>query len=544
MTDWIRLLNEAPLAGLMLVVALGYLFGQLSWRGLSLGPAGGTLGVAILFGSFGLSFRALYGIDNPPVTLGSLGFALFIYSVGFEAGPRFFASLRGGTGWRFVSVGVVVNVVALAVVVIAGRLLGLNASVTAGVLAGALTSAPTYAAAAEVCQDASALAVSFALTYPVGLAGVVVLVQFMPRLARVSLTSEEEDPEEMPRPRSPELERAFEVSDDKICGKTLKNLDLTHTTGCFIVRIHRGSEVLAPSAETTLEAGDHVMARGRFDELEVFARIVGPEVYDRDLLDAMPPSRRVRISGRGIDGKSLRDLELTRRHRCLVTSITRGEVVLEPWPELPLQRDDVLEIVGPREGVRAAAEELGRFERSTDETDIAIYAGGICLGILLGRLRLPIGAFDFRLGLAGGLLLTGVVLGRYRRLGPFSAHVPQAARQLVRDLGILLFVAETGVRAGESPFLGLRDALAPALIVGVLATLIPVLAAWAIGQFVFRLRPVDTWGSIGGGMTSSAALVALRRAADSNEPALSYAASYAVASVLVTVAGPLVVWLM
>jgi len=544
MTEWIRALNDAPLAGLMLVVALGFSVGRLSWRGLGLGPAGGTLGVAILMGALGLSTKAFYATDDPAITLGDLGFALFIYSVGFEAGPRFFASLRGGTGWRFVVVGVVVNLVALAVAVVTGRALGLDSSVAAGVLAGALTSAPTYAAAAEVCADTSALAISFAVTYPVGLVGVVVLVQFMPRLLHTSLVSEHDDPEEAPRPRSPELERAFDVRAEGVCGRTLRDLDLTHSTGCYVVRIHRGSQVLAPSADTVLEKGDHVMVRGRFDELEVFSRLVGPEVYDSELRDAMPPSRRVRLARRGIHGKALCDLDLAQRHRCLVTSITRGGVVLEPWPELPLQRDDVLEIVGPREGVRAAADELGRFERSTDETDIAIYAAGIFLGILLGRVDLQIGSLHFRLGLAGGLLLTGIVLGRFRRIGPFSAHVPQAARQLVRDLGILLFVAETGVRAGESPFSGLRDALGPALGAGVVVTLVPVLAAWALGHYLFRLRPVDTWGSIGGGMTSSAALVTLRRAADSNEPALSYAASYAVASVLVTIAGPVVVWLM
>ena len=187
MQGLVDLLNDSPLAGLMLVVAAGFTLGRISWRGIALGPAGGTLLVALFMGSMGLGFREMYGTKHPELTLGALGFCLFIYSVGFEAGPRFFSALRGGSGWRFVVVGAVVNVTALLLAVLCGKLMHLGEAVTAGVLSGALTSAPTYAAAIEVTRDPGALSVAFALTYPVGLAGVVVLSQFLPRLMRDDL---------------------------------------------------------------------------------------------------------------------------------------------------------------------------------------------------------------------------------------------------------------------------------------------------------------------------------------------------------------------
>jgi putative transport protein len=121
--------------------------------------------------------------------------------------------------------------------------------------------------------------------------------------------------------------------------------------------------------------------------------------------------------------------------------------------------------------------------------------------------------------------------------------VPPAARQLVRDLGILLLVAETGVRAGQRPIAQMSHMLAPTLLVALAATLIPIVLAALLARRILRLRPVEAWGSIGGGMTSSAALVTVKRAADSNEPAISYATAYAVASVLAAVAGRIVVWL-
>ncbi|MHC5009826.1 MAG: aspartate-alanine antiporter-like transporter [Planctomycetota bacterium] len=547
MQELVRSLNQVPLAGLMLVVTLGFSLGRLQWRGMSLGPAGGTLLVAILLGANGLSFRALYGAAEPMLTVGGFGFALFIYSVGFEAGPRFFSSLKGGPGWRFVAVGTVVNVLALGFAVLCGRVLGLSDAITAGLLSGALTSAPTYAAAAEVCSDTTALAVSFAVIYPVGLVGVVLLIEYVPRLMGDDLTEgvgESEGRGAERRTGQPELTRAFEVASSDVAGRTLAELDLSHRTGCYVTMIHRGTEIIVPRAETTLETGDHALAKGRLGELQTFAKIVGPEIYDQELRNRMPAPRRLVVMSKNVIGRNLRQLDLARKHGCLVVGIERGGVRLDPSADVPLERADVLDVVGSRGDLRKLAEVMGRYERPTHETDIAVYAGGIFLGLLLGRLGLGGFGLDVTVGTAGGLLFAGILLGRLRTIGPFQTHVPRAARQLVRDLGILLFVAETGVKAGESLAGAVLEVIFPLLGAGLLVTALPVLGALIVARRILHMRPVDAWGSISGGMTSSAALVAVRRAADSNEAAVSYAASYAVASVLVTIAGQVVVYLM
>lgn len=546
MTQAIQTLNAIPLAGLMLVVTLGFLLGRLAWRGMSLGPAGGTMGVAIALGAAGLSFSQLYSASQPRITVGAFGFALFIYSVGFEAGPRFFDALRGGRGWHFPFIGAVVTLVALALAAICGRLFGLGSSVTAGLLAGALTSAPTYAAAVEVASDRAILAVAFAITFPAGLVGMVVMAQFLPRLmgddlAAGTATLEET---ELGERHSPDLQRAFAVEREAVIGKPLSELDLIRRTGCIVTRHHRDGQVMVPDRDTRLARGDHVMARGRFEQLQRFEALVGPEVYNQELRRRLPSPRAIQLTRTTAAGKTLRQLELFRQHRCLVTGVQRQDESIEPTADLVLERGDVVLVSGQRDGVRAVARLLGRFERSSYETDIAIYAGGILLGLLLGRLHLGWLGFDLQLGYAGGLLFTGVLLGRFRRIGPFSAHVPIAARQLVRDLGILLFIAETGVTAGGSSLAGIRGLVWQTLTCGLLVTVVPVLAALAIGRYLLAMRPVDAWGSICGGMTSSSALAAVRAAADSSEPSVSYAASYAVASVLATLAGQVVVLLM
>ncbi|MFV1958435.1 MAG: TrkA C-terminal domain-containing protein [Planctomycetota bacterium] len=548
----IERLNDVPLASLMLVVALGYTLGRVNARGIALGPAGGTMLVALLLGSLGLRLEMGAHLGNPVSSIGAFGFALFIYSVGFEAGPRFFSALLGGPGWRFVLVGVLVSVFAVLIAWGSGYFLGLGPNRTAGLLAGGLTSAPTYAAALEtvhdVGEDLTPLTLSFVLTYPVGLVGIVLLIQVIPRIRGVDLERAAEAREGAPAsvilPRGPEWSRTFEVRKRAVCGIPLEALGLPHRTGCYVTRILRGGNLLAPGAGAHLEPGDHVVARGRIDELRRFAAFVGPEVDDRHIADHMPAPRRVVVQSRGAHGRTLRDLDLTKRFSTIVTAIERGGVVLEPEADLRIGRGDVLQVIGRSADVRRVARELGRLERPTTETDIAVYAGGIFLGLLLGQLRLPGTGFQVTLGYAGGLLISGVLLGRLQHLGPFSTHVPRAARQLVRDLGILLFIAETGVLAGSSSLSGMHGMILPVLAAGALVAVVPVLLAVFVACRFLGLGPIDAWGSVSGGLTSSAALSALQRATGGNASALSYAASYAVASVLATISGQIVVYLL
>lgn len=541
------LLIELPLAGLMLVVTFGFIAGRIGWRGVNAGPAGGTLGVALFAGYHGITLESLYGSVLPELTIGGLGFALFIYSVGFEAGPQFVASLRSRRGWNFVGAGSMVVVFAVLLTIGLARLIGLDASTAAGVLAGGLTSAPTFAAASEEAADAARLSVAFALTYPFGLLGLVLMIQLLPRLTGTDLSRGaapvvDDDTARIPRRKAaPELTRAFTVQAAEITGVPLRELQLTRRTGCMISRIHRGDDVLIADAGTVLQEGDHVLAAGRLDELQAFEKLVGPEVYSAALRERLPAPRRVHVGARGAVGKSLAELDLMRRHRCMVQKIERGREFIEPGGEVVLLRHDLVDVIGPSDGVRAVAKELGRFEPDPNTTDIAIYAGGIVLGLVIGNIHFKPLGWDFTLGHAGGLLLVGVLLAWLRHVGPISANVPKPARQLVRDLGILLFVGETGMAAGAALHTGIEFEVWQVIGAGVAVTMLPVAAALLLGRYLLRMKPVEVWGSVCGGMTSSAALAAVKRAADSNEPAISYAAAFAVASVLVTVAGQVVI---
>lgn len=535
----------------MLVITVGYLLGRLTLRRVSLGPAAATMFVALGLGSLGVGVA--HGTAEEASLLGSFGLALFIYAVGFEAGPRFFESFRDRTGWRFVLVGSLVNLLAIAVALLCASWFGLDGASTAGLLAGALTSAPTLGAASEVVQDRAALSIAFALSYPVGLVGLVLLIQFLPKLLQHDLAKEAADTHEWLGPGrrawrvlhesgSPEVTRTFEVTVEDAAGRSLRELDIAQRTGCVVSRIHRAKRSRVATGDFRLEPGDLVTATGRLDELQELQKMVGPEVH-RGLPRRRPSARRIRVESPTAVGKCLADLAIS-ACRCVVTKIERGEVLVEPGGKVRLARHDVVEVVGERNDVRQVAALLGPFERPAGETDIAIFAGGILVGMLIGSLTIPIGSFDLKLGMAGGLLLVGLCLGHLSHSTRLAAHVPPEARQLVRDLGILLFVADIGLHSGASLAAGVALAPWKLLASSAIVLVCSVVGALQFGRVLLRLRPVDAWGSVCGGLTSTAALHAVRNAADSGEPAISFAAAYAMASILAAVAGQVVLFVL
>lgn len=541
-------INRLPLAGLMLVTALGYTLGRFQCRKISLGPAGGALFVALPLGFAGISMDHLYGGEHPELTIGALGFVLFIYSVGFEAGPRFFASFRTRHGWRYIAVGVAVNVFAVLAALVLGKAFKLDAATVAGVLSGALTSAPTYAAASQIVADEAALSVAFALTYPFGLAGLVLIIQTLPRWFHQDLAQEakkhgdtaSQDGQTISR----EVTRGFVVERDDIVAKPLRELHLTRDTGCLITLVVHDQQPRIPHADTTLSLGDHLLATGRIDELRSFEKRIGSEIDAEDLWRNRPPPGRIQVRNRELCGKALAELRLTHQFHGVIARIQRGDEWVEPGAEVSLELNDIVEVAGSKTDLSHAAKLLGRFEPAVDQANIAIYTGGILIGLLIGAIHFgPLG-LDFKIGSAAGLLIAGVLLGWLGRIGPYPTHVPRPARQFVRDLGILLFIGETGLAAGAELSQGMT--LAPALpLLGACAIMtVTVLASLTFALKALKLGPLDAWGSVCGGMTSSAALHTLRRTADANEVTISYAAAYAVASVIATIAGQVIVLMM
>ncbi|MBX3460405.1 MAG: hypothetical protein KF696_10665 [Planctomycetes bacterium] len=545
MDPLIELLNRIPLAGLMLVVAVGWLVGRIEIRGISLSPSGGVLLTALLMGFLGMDFNALYGATGgvlPRMTIGTFGFALFIYAIGYEAGPRFFAALRG-SGPKFVALALFTNVVALGTVLVVSRLFGLDGGATAGALAGAMTSTPALVSASELAPDIGQLTLAYAVAYPYGQIGLLLMVAVIPRLLGKPLSesggpdsgeSRDDDDDGDARARS------YVVKNTEIEGKSLRELRLPDM-GCVVSRIKRGNDVIMPGPEVRLAEGDVVMCSGKLKSLEALEKFIGPEVYDPALRRSVPNVRHILVARSEAVGKTLAQLDLLGNYSVVVARVERGQEFIEPTGQLQLQRYDVLEVVGRQAHVREAARAVGHLEQAGHETNIALYAAGILAGMLIGSLSVNIAGVGVSPGAAGGLLLAGLLLGRFRRIGRFSANVPLPARQLVRDMGILLFVSEAGVQGGTALAGGFSQSPLGIVVTGACVTTLTVLGTLVVGQRVLKLKPLDAWGAVCGGMTSTTSLEAVNRSAGNSDAVVGYAATYAVAAVLITLAGQMAV---
>jgi putative transport protein len=556
--DLYQLFLETPELVLFVVLGLGYLIGALGIASFKLGPVTGVLVAGLLFGYAGL------GAEESRAT--SIGFMLFIYSVGLQAGPRFFSVvLEDGT--RYVMLVLVTAFSAIAVLLLVSSRLELSPTLSAGVLAGALTSTPTLAAA----QDAVAsglvtpprgattadlrdeIAVGYAIAYLFGMIGLLALVRLVPMLLRVDLAAEAralsahmrlpvagEEEGEAPQRWRP-LVRAYEVREGALTGGTLRELDLSGRYGCLIQQIKREGELLAAGPDLELRPGDRVLVMGELAAQQRIAEQIGPMVLDSDLLDLPTQAREVVVTNSAASGRSIRDLDLIHRFGCFLVGISRAQVELPVTPDLTVEKGDTLYAHGTRQGLDALAAELGHTESKVYETDLLTFALGIAAGLAVGTIRVKIGEIHIGLGAAGGLLLAGILIGFLRSINPTFGRVPRAARWVFMEFGLMVFMAGIGLRAGPS-FFATVTSLGPSVIGAALIVLVvPFAVGTLFGRYVLRLNAALLLGAMTGALTSTPALGLVNQLARSSVPALGYAGTYAFANIVLAFAGTAIV---
>jgi putative transport protein len=232
--------------------------------------------------------------------------------------------------------------------------------------------------------------------------------------------------------------------------------------------------------------------------------------------------------------------QITARRGCFVSRIQRFGVDIPLQGDIPIEAGDVLHVTGPAARLREVGEVVGHMEGATRETDLATFAIGIAAGLLIGGLSVSIAGISVGLGTAGGLLVAGLVIGYLRALHPTFGRVPEAARWIFMELGLTMFMAGVGLRAGAGIIETLAESGLALFVAGVTVTTIPVAIGYVLGRKVLSLNPVYLLGAITGSMTSGASLSIVTGEARSSLPALGYTGAYAFANVLLTVAGSLI----
>ncbi len=556
--DFFQLFSANSVLVVFTIIAIGYLLGNIKIGQFEIGITGGVLLCALVFGH--------YGFQIDPIVQ-SIGFTLFIYSVGWQAGPQIINVLRQD-GPRYLVIALFMSLGSFALVIGLAMAVDLDNALSAGLMAGALTSTPTLVGAQNAVEHGLAvlpdgktsedviesISVGYAITYIFGTVGLLLLVKLLPSLLKIDLVAQAEA---FAKERGFAADSAFEKQDRPILrAYEVPQADFESTTLSqaarefaskyqefgAVYRIKRGQELIDPLPDTVLQVGDKVALLGSprihakvRDELKL-----GQEVLDEDLLDAAVDTAEVVVNNNAAIGKMLGELSLQEKYGCNLTRLTRAQISLPLEPSTRVQRGDVLYLSGERSALQNLIADIGVEERSAVETDLLTFAAGIVFGLFLGQITVKLGGIDVGIGNAGGLLVSGIMVGFLRANRPTFGRMPAAARFILMELGLLFFMVGVGLNAGGGIVEAL-GAVGPKLFLcGVVVTCLPLLAGYAFGRVVLNMNPALLLGALTGAMTSTPALGIVQQAAKSPVPSLGYAGTYALANVLLTAIGTLI----
>jgi putative transport protein len=446
----IEILAQQPLLLLFLVAALGFPLGQIPLAGSRLGVS------AVLFS--GLALGALDPRLKLPDIIYLLGLVLFIYPVGLASGPSFFAAFRRKGlrdnalvgGLLLLSAGIAISL---------QKALGLVPELAAGLFAGSLTNTPALAAILESASrsetaDPSLPVVGYSIAYPIGVLGVILAIALGQRLWKVDYEAEGESLGE------------YGVTDAHLEAATLvlahpdadefSVTEIVHQEGLDVIvtRAETETGVVRVGPETRVPVGNRITLLGNSEELSRAREVLGGEAdkpldMDRSQLDY----RRVFVSSGEVAGRRIRTLKLPQRFAAVITRVRRGDVELKPDPDMILELGDRVRVVCPPEHLKEVSDYFGDSYRALAEVNVLTFGLGMFGGMLLGMVPIPVGqGVTLQLGLAGGPLVIGLVLGAKAVTGPFVWTMPYSANLTIRQIGLVLFFAGVGTKAGYAFF--------------------------------------------------------------------------------------------
>ncbi|HTT24247.1 MAG TPA: hypothetical protein VMG82_35310 [Candidatus Sulfotelmatobacter sp.] len=564
MQELISLLHRHPELALFVTIFFGTLIGRIHVKSFGLGSVVGSLLAGIVVGIFAKP-------EFPPL-LRWIFFYLFLFSIGYSVGPRFFGSLRKQAISQIV-LAVTLAVTGLLAAIAVSYVLGFDEGISVGLFSGSLTQSAALgtglnAIANLPLSDATKSQLSAnaplgdAITYGFGDLWLIVFATAIgPMLMRANLKAEAKVLEEQlsggADPTSSLLAghrftfRGYRVENPSLAGIGVDAFEDRYAAGRLSVqRLKRHDAFLSITPNTRLELGDHLVIAAHRSILANAEREIGPEFEDFETLSVPLKTIAVVVTNHSAAGTTLAALAANRQifRGVYLESLTRGEEQMPHEAGVTIERGDVAKLVGSPQDVNRAGMWLGYMEADLNKTDLTFVAAGIVCGVLLGLIILHINGIPVGLGTAGAILVVGLVAGWARSRYPVFGSVPEASQRVLADIGLIVFIAIIGLSAGPHAVEAYvqRGAafFVSIFLAGMVVTMIPSLAAMVVGRWIFRLNPLMVIAGVTGAQTCMPALNALREASGSNIGALGYTVPYALGNILLTISGPVVVAIM
>jgi putative transport protein len=553
------LLHKYPELSLFLSIVLGHVIGSWHVKGVGFGNVVGTLIAGIVIG--------ILAKPDLPELLRWAFFYLFLFSVGYSVGPQFFGSLKKEALPQVALAGVVA-VTGLATVIGVAAFFRFDEGIAVGLLSGGMTQSAALGtglnaiAELSIPDDVKATLsghapLADAICYGFGDLGLILFLTWLgPKVMKADLRREAKRMEEelsggtaRPDRADPSFGlRAHRVESASIAGLTVAEFEKHFVEGRLSVQcIRHGGQSLEPPQDYKIQYGDIVAVVGRRGALVKLEHEVGPEIDDGELLAMPMKSASIVITNPEVAGKSIGQLASNHdmARGVYVQTITRGEeeIPREHWTVV--ERGDVMRITGAPVDVDRVSNHAGFVERDIAKTDLAFLAAGICLGVLFGMLQFNVGGAALGLGTSGAILVVGLLAGWARSRYPVFGAIPVPAQRLLMDIGLIVFIAVVGLKAGPHAVEAYEKSggafFASIFFGGMIVTVMPLTAGALFARKVLRMNPMMALGGLAGAQTCTPGLNALREASGSNVGALAYTVPYAIANIVLTVWGPVVV---
>ncbi|CZY12548.1 putative transporter [Enterobacter hormaechei] len=521
---------------LALVAVVGLWLGNIKIRGVGFG-IGGVLFGGIFVGHFAdqlgwvLSADMLHFIQE-------FGLILFVYTIGIQVGPGFFASLRVS--------GLRLNLFAFGIVVMGGlvtailhKLFAIPLPVVLGIFSGAVTNTPALGAGQQILRDlgipadvVDQMGMSYAMAYPFGICGILLSMWLVRVLFRVNVEQEAKEHESTLTNGHALIKTInIRVENPNLNNMAIQDVPILNSATIICSRLKRDETLMVPSPDTLIQHGDLLHLVGQPADLNNARLVIGQEV-DTSLSTRGTDMRveRVVVTNEKVLGKKIRDLQVKERYDVVISRLNRAGVELVASQDASLQFGDILNLVGRPSSIDAVADMVGNAQQKLQQVQMLPVFIGVGLGVMLGSIPLYVPGFPvaLKLGLAGGPLIMALILGRIGSIGKLYWFMPPSANLALRELGIVLFLAVVGLKSGGD-FVGtLVNGEGMSWVgYGIFITAIPLITVGLLARIFAKMNYLTLCGMLAGSMTDPPALAfANNLHATSGAAALSYATVY------------------
>lgn len=518
------------------VIAIGSMLGKLKLKGISLGSTF-VLFVGILVSHFGFTVNAsiLHFMKD-------FGLILFVFSIGLQVGPNFFSSFKqSGLMLNGLAAGSVALNIAVTLLIFY-LLGGIDFPMLVGVMQGAVTNTPGLGAAQQALNQLStsgagtpSISLGYAVAYPMGVVGIILGMVIIKHAFRIDYDKERaaatggntEEPSRC----------SYRITSKDVIGKQIKEISRMFNKEVVFARISQGGNVFVPNGDTVLNQGDLVrIIAPKQREAELDA-MFGEKLTTEELNEQTGElkSRKILVTNKRLDGKSLQNLQLRKAFNVSVTRVFRSGVELMVTPELVLHMGDKVKVVGGDESLGLVEKFLGNSVKHLNEPHLSPLFIGIFLGIIVGYIPIAFPGMPqpAKLGLAGGPLIVSLLMGAFGHKIGLSCYTTQSANLMIREIGISLFLACVGLEAGEQFFNTLINGDGLLWVgYGLIITMVPMLIISTIARKCFKLNYFTIVGMISGTNTNPPALYYSNMIAENDRPSVAYSTVYPLAMFL------------